>query len=152
MPSIFREKIPIQVTRDCVVASVQVDLSDEAINHLRTALLETIQQVRARAVVVDLSGLEIIDPFEFERLTKTLDMVRLMGAAPVISGLKPSIVASLIALDANVSGVQGAIDLDQAFMLIESSLEPEKVLEAEPSEPWRARAEVDPVDDERHTR
>jgi rsbT antagonist protein RsbS len=119
---------------------------------LRTALLETIQQVRARAVVVDLSGLEIIDPFEFERLTKTLDMVRLMGAAPVISGLKPSIVASLITLDANVAGVKGAIDLDQAFMLIESSLEPEKVLEAEPSEPWRARAEVDPVDDERHTR
>jgi anti-anti-sigma regulatory factor len=119
MQTTLTENIPVQVSRGCVVAALQVDLSDDVINQLRTSLLEKIQQARANAVILDLSGLAIIDPDEFEQLIKTLDMARVMGAIPVIAGLKPSIISSLVALDANISGVHGALDLDHAFQYIE---------------------------------
>jgi rsbT antagonist protein RsbS len=150
MSSVPKESIPIQVSRGCVVASVQVDLCDEVINHLRTDLLEKIQLVRARAVILDLSGLEIMDPLEFEQLTKTLDMARLMGATPVISGLKPSIIASLSILDTDLAGVNGTLDLDHAFTFIEQMLEPEEQdRETELSESDATESESQSIDDDR---
>ena len=111
--------VPLQLSRNCVVASIQIDLSDEVLGRLRTDLLQLVQSSGCDAVIVDLSGVQIIDRKEFEGLRQTMSMASMMGAAPVLCGLRPGVVASLVELGADVDGIDAAADLDRAFKLVE---------------------------------
>lgn len=68
-----------------------------------------------KGVVLDLSGLQIIDLQDFEELLKTIEMIRLIGFNTIISGLRPEVVSSLIMLDAPVDGLVGVASLDEAL-------------------------------------
>lgn len=113
-------RIPLQVSRDCVVASIQIDLSDEILRQLRTDLLELLRASRAAGVILDLSGVQIIDREDFDGLRRTMSMAAMMGATPVVCGLRPGVVASLVELGAEVDGIDAAADLDGAFELMEA--------------------------------
>ncbi len=112
-------QVPLQVSRNCIVASIQLDLSDEVLARLRTDLLELIQSSGCDAVIVDVSGVQVIDREEFEGLRRTMSMASVMGARPVLCGLRPGVVAALIELGADVDGIDAAADLDGAFSLVD---------------------------------
>ena len=88
--------IPLQVSRGCVVASIQVDISDEVLASFRTQLLELLRSSGAAGVILDMSGVEILDLHEFEALQQTMDMAQLMGARTVFSGFRPGVVSALL--------------------------------------------------------
>jgi len=111
--------IPMQLSNGCLVVSIQVDLAPETMNDLRKQLLEKVKDTGATAVIFDMSGMDIIDDREFEDLKQTIKMLHLMGVRSVLSGLKPAIISALTALDVDLQGVNGAMDLDQAHQFIE---------------------------------
>ena len=113
-------RIPLQLSRNCIVASVQVDLTDDVLRRFRLDLLEFLQRSGAQAVILDLSGLEILDLEEFEALRQTMSMVSLMGAISIVAGMRPGVVSALIELNADVEGILAAFNLDDAFSLIEA--------------------------------
>jgi rsbT antagonist protein RsbS len=90
-------RIPLQVSRQCVVASIQVDLSEEVLDQFRIDLLELIGSSGAR----------------------TIAMARLMGSRTVLSGLKAGVVSSLVELEADTEDIVAALDLDDAFRVME---------------------------------
>lgn len=114
-------RIPLQVSRGCVIASIQIDLTDEVLSALRKDLLNQVRDIGARGVILDVSGVEVMDMDDFDGLRKTMEMARVMGARPVLSGLRAGVVAALIDLGAMVDGVEAAINLDDAFRLVGSS-------------------------------
>ena len=121
MPGVTEDaRIPLQISRNCIVASVQLDLRPDVLASLRTDLLDLLGKSGAQAVVIDLSGLQTIDREEFEALRHTSDMARLMGARSVLSGLNPGVVSSLVDLDVNLTDVEATRTLDAAFELIEA--------------------------------
>ena len=121
MPDVTEDaRIPLQISRNCIVASVQLDLRPDVLASLRTDLLDLLGKSGAQAVVIDLSGLQTIDREEFEALRRTSDMARLMGARSVLSGLTPGVVSSLVDLDVNLIDVEATRTLDAAFALIEA--------------------------------
>ena len=113
-------RIPLQVSRGCVIASIQIDLTDEVLRALRKDLLGQVRDIGARGVILDVSGVEVMDVDDFDGLRKTMEMARVMGARPVLSGLRAGVVAALIDLGAMVDGVEAAINLDDAFRLVGS--------------------------------
>ena len=113
------ERIPLQVSRGCVIASIQIEISVDVLKQFRMELLEILEKSRAWGVILDVSGLEILDLEDFNALCKTMEMVMVMGAKPVLSGLKPGLVSALIDLGAEVDGVTAALNLDEAFRLLE---------------------------------
>lgn len=117
------ERVPMQVSQGCVVASVQVDLTDVNIRQLRTDLLAQVQTVRPRGVILDLSGITVMDRVDWNNLRRTLDMVNIMGSRPVICGLRPGVVAALSEMDAEVSDLESVLDLDAAFQLLNRDLD-----------------------------
>ena len=46
-------------------------------------------------------------------------MVKIMGGIPVISGMNPGVVASIIDLGADVDDIYAAINLDEALKLVQ---------------------------------
>jgi len=119
--------ISMQVSRDVVVASIQVDLDEDVLARFRENLLRRIHETGSRGVILDVSGLETLDSDEFAALRRIITMSTIMGAESVLVGLRPGVVSSLIEAGADVDGLQAASNLDAAFAL----LQPESELESE---------------------
>ena len=112
-------RVPLQLSRSCIVASIQVDLSDDVLGQFRNDLLEMLQRTNATAVILDVSGIEIMDLVEFQALRDTMSMAALMGARTVFAGFRPGVVSALVELDAPVEEITAAFNLDAAFELLD---------------------------------
>ena len=134
--------IAMQVSRDVVVASIQVDLDDEVLDRFRDDLLHRIHATCSRAAILDVSGLETLDAREFTALRRIITMCTIMGAEVVLVGLRPGVVSALIETGADVDGLRTAIHLDAAFALLQPGPEPEPVPESE----TETGPEADPED------
>ena len=113
------QRIPLQVARGCVVASIQVDLTPEVLRQFRMDLLERVQESRSTGVILDVSGIDILDLDDFNGLRSTMEMAEIMGARPILSGLKPGVVSALIDLGADPEGLNAVLNLDNAFRLLD---------------------------------
>jgi rsbT antagonist protein RsbS len=122
------QRIPLQVVRGCVVASIQIDLDPEVLRQLRNDLLECVQKSRANGVILDVSGVDVLDLDDYNGLRSTMEMAKVMGARSILSGLKPGVVSALIDLGADPEGVNAVLNLDDAFQLLEGI--PEKSAKA----------------------
>jgi len=116
-------RVPLQISRQCVIASVQVDLTPEVTETLENDVLELIQQSRATGLIIDLSGVELLEPEEFTALRRVMTMARLMGTHPVISGFRPGVVSALMDLDVDVAWIEATRSTDDAIELISASLD-----------------------------
>jgi rsbT antagonist protein RsbS len=132
--------IAMQVARDIVVASIQVDLNDDVLARFREDLLRRLHETGSRGVILDVSGLETLDSDEFAALRRIITMTNIMGAESVLAGLRPGVVSALIEAGADVDGLRAAIDLDTAFALLQPELEPE------PTNEEGADPDADPED------
>ncbi|MEE4193467.1 MAG: STAS domain-containing protein [Halieaceae bacterium] len=144
-------RVPMQLSRGCIVVSIQVDLSDAVLAQFRTDLLDLLQRSGAEAVILDVSGIAIMDLEEYQALRDTMSMAALMGARTIFSGFQAGVVSALVELDARTDDIEAAFNLDSAFEL----LEPEPVIaddDGEKEEPADAsqEAEEDSPPEERH--
>ncbi|MBX3352314.1 MAG: STAS domain-containing protein [Phycisphaeraceae bacterium] len=117
MPSGWKDipRVPIQRLRGRLVASVQIELSDETLRRFQADLLEEVRASRADAVVLDLSGVQVLDSTDFESALRTLRMSRAMGALPVIVGIRPGIAASLVEFGIESGDVHTFSNLERAI-------------------------------------
>jgi len=121
--------IAIQVSRNVVVASIQVDLEVNTLARFREDLLQRLHTSGSQAVILDVSGLETLDSVEFAGLRKLIKMIEIMGADAVVVGLRPGVVSSLIETGADIDGLKAAINLDAAYEMLEQQPESGNPLE-----------------------
>jgi len=139
--------VAIQVSRDVVVASIQVDLDDDVLARFREDLLRRIHETGSRGVILDVSGLETLDSDEFAALRRIITMSTIMGAESVLVGLRPGVASALIEAGADVDGLRAAINLDAAFALLQPEPESEPESEAG-ADPDAAREDELPLESE----
>ena len=123
-------RIAIQRSRDVLVATIQIDLTEPVLARFQEDLLTRIHATHARGVVLDLSGSDTLDLHEFEALRRVVAMAELMGARAVFVGLGPGVVSALITLGADTDGVRATLDLDEALRMLgsdEGEVEPDEL-------------------------
>lgn len=86
---------------------------------LTESLLHAVRRYRARSVVVDITGVPIVDSKVANHLVQTVEAVRLMGAHVVLSGISPDIARTLVAIGANMSSVVTVGEFDLAVEMAE---------------------------------
>lgn len=118
--------VPMQVIQGCLVASIQVDLSEDLLHQFQEQLLERIRTTRVRGVVLDVSGVEVMDAFDFQMLRNTMAMAAMMGAKPMLVGLKPGIVSALVDMDVDASGIRAALNVDDALGILSTASDADK--------------------------
>jgi rsbT antagonist protein RsbS len=114
-PQAESNQIPMQVVSQCLVASIQLHAAAELPRSFQHDLLDRIKRTGVSGVILDVSGVQIMDVEDFELLRRSMAMASILGARSILVGLQPGIVSSLIALDCDVDGVEAAADLDDAF-------------------------------------
>ena len=112
-------RVPLQLVRGCLVASVQVELTDEVLHRFQQDLLQRVRDTRAHAAILDLSGVNILDSSDFESVLRTLRMARLMSATPVIVGLRAGVAAALAELGVSADDITMCMSLEQALQVVD---------------------------------
>jgi rsbT antagonist protein RsbS len=126
MPLSSANRIPLQMSNNCLVASIQIDLTADVLEQFREDLLTQLQAQHARGIILDLSGIEVMDLSDFENIRSTISMAKVMGVSSVVCGMRPGVVASVVLLGADTDEIRAARDLDMAFELLNVSEANEK--------------------------
>lgn len=110
--------IPILRIKDTLLVTVEVDLHDRLAEAFQADMLATIERQGAAGLVIDISGLDIVDSYVARVLAETARMTSLMGAETVIVGMRPEVAATLVRMGYTMSGVRTALDVDAGLGLL----------------------------------
>lgn len=107
--------IPIIKLFDTLIVTIQVALSDRVVLQLKDDIGEAIQKFGPRGLIIDVSGVDIMDSYISRAIRDIGLMSRLMGVRAVISGLDPSIALTLIEMGMDLEGVETFLHMEAAF-------------------------------------
>lgn len=122
--------VPILKQGDVLIGSVQSALTDSDMTEFRNTLADQVGKNRSRAVIIDVSGLDIIDSFTARTLQDITNTVKLKGAAAVVVGIQPQVAFAMVQLGLYLDGVTTALDLDEGLAMLNAM-----------SAGWRARVQ-----------
>jgi len=79
---------------------------------------------RARAVIVDITGIELMDTKTADHFIKMAKAVKLLGAEPIITGISPAIAQTLTHIGIELGAIRTLRSLRDALrLLLEQTLE-----------------------------
>ena len=103
---------------DALIAAIQSDLTDAQVLALRDDLSEQVGRHRLRAVIVDVSALDVIDSFVARSLRSMAITTRLRGADTIVVGIQPDVAIAMAHFNLNLAPLRTAKDLDEALDLL----------------------------------
>ena len=114
------DRIPILKLGRALLVSIQVDIHDRLAKALEEDLSERIVATGARGVMIDISGLEIVDSFMGRMLDNIAAVSRLLDADTVVVGMRPAVAITLVELGLSLTGVKTALNVERGMILIGS--------------------------------
>jgi rsbT antagonist protein RsbS len=115
------EKIPILRMGNCLLVTIQVDMHDRLAIALQDDLTERISETGAHGVLIDISGLDIVDSFIGRMLGNIAAMSRVLDAETVVVGMQPAVAITLVELGMSLPGVRTALNVDAGMELLQLS-------------------------------
>ena len=110
--------IPVIELWKHLLVPLQGDITDTQMDELSNAVLERIRDRGTDGLVLDASGVWLLDSHLCAVLGRLAAAARLMGARPVLCGLSPTVVLTLQAMDIELEGVDTALGLEAALELL----------------------------------
>jgi rsbT co-antagonist protein RsbR len=86
------------------------------------SLLAAIRDRRAHGVVIDVTGVPLVDTAVAGHLVQACDAASLMGTIVVITGISPEIAQTLVGLGAKLPAAETLVDLQEGIQYIERVL------------------------------
>ena len=108
-------EVPILKQGQFLIATVQAGLTDSDLVQFRTALIREVVRCRSRAVIVDVTSLDVMDSFASRTLRELAQMIRLRGAETVIVGIQPEVAFAMVQLGLTFADVATALDLEEGL-------------------------------------
>ena len=117
------DRVPILRLGDCLLVSIQVDMHDQLALTLQDDLTQKIVATRARAVLIDISALEMVDSFMGRMLGNIASMSRILDAQTVVVGMRPAVAITLVELGLQLPGIRTALNVDAGLELLRSAVD-----------------------------
>ena len=108
-------EVPILKQGEFLIATFQAALSDADLKSLRIGLVQQVVRFRSRAVIVDVTAMDVMDSFASRTLREIAQMIRLRGAETVIVGIQPEVAFAMVQLGLTLEGVATALDLEEGL-------------------------------------
>lgn len=128
------DRIPILKVGKALLVTVQVDMHDRLATALEEDLSAKIVTTGARGVLIDISGLDIVNSFMGRMLDNIAAVSRILDAETVVVGMRPAVAITLVELGLELKGVKTALNVERGMDLIRRRIEDieEPSVEAEP--------------------
>jgi rsbT antagonist protein RsbS len=115
------DRVPILKLGRILLVSIQVDLQDQTALALQEDLSERIVATGARGVLIDISGVEIVDSFIGRMLSTIASISRVLDAETVVVGMRPAVAITLVELGLSLGGVRTALDVEKGLRMLRSA-------------------------------
>jgi rsbT co-antagonist protein RsbR len=74
-------------------------------------LLQMVEQQNAQVVLVDITGVPVVDTGVAQILLQSVQAVRFLGGEAVLVGIRPEVAQTLVSLGVNLAGITTRADL-----------------------------------------
>ena len=92
------DRIPILKLGRSLLVSIQSDVHDQMASALEEDLAARVVATSARGVMIDISGVDIVDSFMGRMLNNISAVSLLLGAQTVVVGMRPAVAITLVEL------------------------------------------------------
>lgn len=93
----------LEVTRDVLLLPIIGALHTRRTADMMNTLLDKIMQTESTQVIVDVSGVEVVDTSTADTLLRIVRAAKLLGARCVLTGVSPSVAQTLVDLGTDLS-------------------------------------------------
>ncbi|GAA2229603.1 MULTISPECIES: STAS domain-containing protein [Streptomyces] len=110
--------VPVLRLGDVLLVTLQGDLHDSTAQQLQQDLSETISRTGVRGVLIDISGVEIVDSFLGRVLAEIAAQAKLLAARTVVTGMRPAVAITLVELGLTLPGLSTALSTEAGMELL----------------------------------
>jgi rsbT antagonist protein RsbS len=115
------DRIAILKLNGFLLVTIQVEMRDDIVLRLQDDLTEMLSRTHAHGVLIDISGLEIVDSFIGRSLAHVASVARMMDAATVVVGMRPAVAITLVELGVSLKGIRTALNVDKGMRLLDDA-------------------------------
>ena len=128
------ERVPILQLGNTLMVSIQVDLQDDSVVALQEDLAERIVATGTAGVVIDISGVEIVDSFTGRMFGSIAALSRVLDAETVVVGMRPAVAITLVELGLSLEGVRTALDLEKGVAILDRLATRRRIADQDPDD------------------
>lgn len=110
--------VPVLKVGDVLLVTLHGELHDKAAEQLQQDVGEAISSSSGAGVVIDVSGVEIVDSFLGRVFAEIAANARLLAAQTVVAGMRPAVAVTLVELGLTLPGLRTALDTDEALRML----------------------------------
>ncbi|MFJ9104456.1 STAS domain-containing protein [Streptomyces sp. NPDC102405] len=112
--------VPVLTLGDVLLVTLQGELHDGAAEQLQHDISRRIASspMPVAGVVIDLSGVEIIDSFLGRVLSEIAASAGLLAARTILAGMRPAVAITLVELGLTLPGLSTALNVEKALSLL----------------------------------
>lgn len=112
------EVIPILRIGDTLLVSLQGDLDDATVIAIEEQLTEAVARTSAKGMLIDVSGLTVVDSFIARVIARVVAMIRLLGSETCVVGIQPAVAITLVELGVPMGHLDTALNAEQGMALL----------------------------------
>jgi rsbT antagonist protein RsbS len=106
---------------DILLVTIQVDMYDRLAMTLQDDLTTRISETGAHGVLIDISGLDIVDSFIGRVLSNISLMASVLDATTVVVGMQPAVAITLVELGLSLQGVKTALNVERGIAMLRAA-------------------------------
>ena len=110
--------IPVITLYESLVVPIQGTVDDRMMSALQTNVMEQIESTNPKGLIIDVSGLALLDSYMTRNIRDLALIARLMGLRSVVSGLRPDLAITLIEMGLEIQGVETALTVERALDML----------------------------------
>jgi rsbT antagonist protein RsbS len=103
-----------------LLVTIQVDMHDRLAMTLQDDLTARISETEAKGVLIDISGLEMVDSFIGRMLSNIASMSQILDAATLVVGMRPAVAITLVELGMSLPGIRTALNIESGMEMLRS--------------------------------
>jgi rsbT antagonist protein RsbS len=131
-----------------LLVPLQGEVTDNLAERISTEVLNIVYETGVENVIIDITGLWLLDSHICSMLANLGASAKLMGANAVICGMSAEIAQTLQTMDIGIDTMQSALNVEEAFELL--GIRVQKTKRPDPSEELDDLAAAGKANDVRH--
>jgi rsbT antagonist protein RsbS len=112
------DRIPVLKMGEFLLVSIQVDMHDRLAMTLQDDITAMIVRHGSEGVLIDISGLNMVDSFIGRMISNIASMSRILDAQAVVVGMQPAVAITLVELGLELPGVRTALNVERGMDIL----------------------------------
>jgi rsbT antagonist protein RsbS len=110
--------VPIMRIGATLLVALQGEIDDTTVLQVESQLTAEVARTHATGVLLDVSGLSIVDSFIARVIARIVAMVRLLGSEAVVVGIQPAVAITLVEMGVPMGHLDTALNAEQGMVLL----------------------------------